>query len=92
MRSCAVLRRSQFRHASTAITQPRKNTPSKSSSDDETCDVLIVGTGAAGLVAALRAHYHGLKPLVIEKSAWIGGASAVSCLRHLEIAQRDGTR
>ncbi|KAH7369584.1 FAD binding domain-containing protein [Rhexocercosporidium sp. MPI-PUGE-AT-0058] len=44
----------------------------------DTYDILIVGTGATGLVAALRAHFNGLRPLLIEKSTHLGGASAVS--------------
>ncbi|MEV4422470.1 FAD-dependent oxidoreductase [Patulibacter sp. NPDC049589] len=45
---------------------------------DHTTDVLIVGSGAAGLVSALVAHDRGLRPLVVEKSDKIGGASAYS--------------
>lgn len=48
-----------------------------SRSEHET-DVLIVGSGAAGLVASLRAHARGLRTLVVEKSEKIGGASAYS--------------
>ena len=40
--------------------------------------MLIVGTGGAGLTAALRAHSLGLNPLIIEKSQKIGGTSAYS--------------
>ncbi|WP_194791896.1 FAD-binding protein [Pseudomonas sp. UFMG81] len=45
---------------------------------DECCDVLVVGSGAGGLTAALRAHDLGLDTLVIEKSVQYGGTSAVS--------------
>jgi 3-oxosteroid 1-dehydrogenase len=44
----------------------------------ETFDFIIVGTGAAGLVAALTAAKNGLKPLVIEKADVWGGSSALS--------------
>jgi len=41
-------------------------------------DVLVVGSGAGGMVSALRAHDLGLRPLLIEKSDRFGGTSAVS--------------
>jgi 3-oxosteroid 1-dehydrogenase len=43
-----------------------------------TCDVLVVGSGAGGLLSALRAHDLGLETIVIEKSDRYGGTSAVS--------------
>ncbi|MCU0091370.1 FAD-binding protein [Pseudomonas koreensis] len=45
---------------------------------DECCDVLVVGSGAGGMTAALRAHDLGLNVLLIEKSNEYGGTSAVS--------------
>lgn len=45
---------------------------------DKVSDVIIVGTGAGGLTAALRAKFRGLEPLVIEKTPKIGGSSAYS--------------
>ena len=45
---------------------------------DHTTDLLVVGTGAAGLTAALRARADGLDVTVIEKSDKIGGTSALS--------------
>lgn len=42
------------------------------------CDVLIIGSGASGLMAALAAHAEGLKVIVIEKEPLIGGTSARS--------------
>lgn len=41
-------------------------------------DVLIIGSGAAGLAAALRAKAHGLSPLLVEKNPQVGGTSAYS--------------
>lgn len=41
-------------------------------------DVLIIGSGAAGMTAALTAAVNGLRVLVIEKSHWVGGTSAMS--------------
>ncbi|HBO3620493.1 FAD-dependent oxidoreductase [Pseudomonas aeruginosa] len=45
---------------------------------DHCCDVLVVGSGAGGMTAALRAHDLGLKVLLVEKSDCYGGTSAVS--------------
>ena len=35
-------------------------------------DVIIAGSGGGGIMAALTAHHHGLKPLIIEKSKYFG--------------------
>lgn len=45
---------------------------------DHVTDVLAVGSGAGGLVTALRAAHRGLDALVIEKQATYGGSSALS--------------
>jgi 3-oxosteroid 1-dehydrogenase len=45
---------------------------------DQNCDVLVVGSGAGAMAAALRAHDLGLKVLVVEKSDRFGGTSAIS--------------
>jgi 3-oxosteroid 1-dehydrogenase len=42
------------------------------------CDVLVIGTGAGGLLTANRAHDLGLRTLVIEKSERYGGTSSLS--------------
>jgi succinate dehydrogenase/fumarate reductase flavoprotein subunit len=41
-------------------------------------DVLVVGTGASGLSAAVTAAHHGLEVLVVEKEARYGGTTARS--------------
>ena len=41
-------------------------------------DVVVVGTGAAGLTAAILAHDRGAKVLVIERTNKVGGTTAVS--------------
>ncbi|MBM3568485.1 MAG: FAD-dependent oxidoreductase [Alphaproteobacteria bacterium] len=45
---------------------------------DVECDVLVAGSGAAGLTAAVVARLHGLKPIVVEKAEQFGGTSARS--------------
>lgn len=44
----------------------------------ESCDVLIVGTGAAGLTAAIAAARAGAHVILIEKEAQYGGTTAYS--------------
>lgn len=41
-------------------------------------DLVVVGSGAGALLAAVRAHDEGLSALVVEKAALAGGTSAVS--------------
>lgn len=42
------------------------------------CDLLIVGSGVAGLAAAIRAAHDGLNVIVAEKSPHFGGTTALS--------------
>ncbi|MNM46355.1 FAD-dependent oxidoreductase [Pseudomonas sp. Hg5Tf] len=42
------------------------------------CDVLVIGSGAAGLAAAVTAAWHGQKVIVVEKDPVFGGATAWS--------------
>ncbi len=42
------------------------------------CDVLVIGTGASGMSAAVTAASQGLKVLVVEKEATYGGTTARS--------------
>ena len=41
-------------------------------------DLIVVGSGAGALLAAIAAHDDGLRPLVIEKTNLVGGTSALS--------------
>jgi 3-oxosteroid 1-dehydrogenase len=45
---------------------------------DTTVDVVVVGSGAAGMTAALTAAHAGLDTLVVEKSEFFGGSTARS--------------
>ncbi|MFQ6573060.1 FAD-dependent oxidoreductase [Pseudomonas sp. UM16] len=51
------------------------DTPTSSRVD---CDVLVIGSGAAGLAAAVTAAWHGQKVIVVEKEPVFGGATAWS--------------
>lgn len=42
------------------------------------CDLLVIGSGAAGLTAAITAANTGLKVVLVEKSRFVGGATALS--------------
>ncbi|MER2297870.1 MAG: FAD-dependent oxidoreductase [Pseudomonas sp.] len=42
------------------------------------CDVLVIGSGASGLAAAVTAAHHGLSVIVAEKASQLGGTSAWS--------------
>jgi 3-oxosteroid 1-dehydrogenase len=41
-------------------------------------DLLVVGSGAGGMTAALAAHSRGLRTLIVEKAAKFGGSGALS--------------
>lgn len=41
-------------------------------------DLVVVGSGAGGMSAALTAHHLGLSVLIVEKTQWIGGSTAYS--------------
>lgn len=45
---------------------------------DLSVDFLVVGSGAAGMTAALRAHSLGGETLIVEKSPYYGGTTAIS--------------
>jgi succinate dehydrogenase/fumarate reductase flavoprotein subunit len=60
------------------LKSPNSSPVSVTSSGNIQADVLIVGSGAAALTAALRVKAAGFTPLIIEKSAKIGGTSAYS--------------
>ena len=45
---------------------------------DTSCDVIVLGAGAGGMAAAIVAANEGLKTLVIEKTAYVGGTTALS--------------
>lgn len=45
---------------------------------DHRFDFVCVGSGAAGMAAAIRAHHLGLKPVILEASEKYGGSTAIS--------------
>ncbi|WP_163755877.1 3-oxosteroid 1-dehydrogenase [Mycobacterium botniense] len=59
-------------------------------------DVVVVGSGGAGMVAALTAAHRGLSAVIIEKAPHYGGSTARSgggvWIPNNEVLQRDGVR
>ena len=59
-------------------------------------DVVVVGSGAAGMVAALTAAHQGLSTVVVEKAPHYGGSTARSgggvWIPNNEILKRDGVK
>lgn len=53
-------------------------THSQASPAIQTCDLLVIGSGAGGLSAAVTAAHLGLKVIVVEKEAQYGGTTAWS--------------
>lgn len=53
-------------------------TPFAADGFDHVVDVLIVGSGGGGMSAALTAQASGLDALVVEKSSYFGGSTALS--------------
>ena len=45
---------------------------------DDEYDLVVIGSGAAGMTAALVAHCGGMKVAVFEKDSYFGGSTAVS--------------
>ncbi|MBN8945128.1 MAG: FAD-dependent oxidoreductase [Rhizobiales bacterium] len=58
------------------------------------CDVLVVGSGAGGLAAAVAAAARGLKVVVAEKASHVGGTTALSggfmWVPNNPVSRRDG--
>ena len=50
----------------------------RSAPDEETYDLVVIGAGAAGLTAALVAAHRGLRVVIVEKTAFVGGTTARS--------------
>jgi 3-oxosteroid 1-dehydrogenase len=61
---------------------------------DEEYDVVVVGSGAAGMAAALTAQRNGLRAVVVEKASNFGGSTARSgggvWIPNNEVLRRDG--
>ncbi len=53
-------------------------TPAAGVSPNRECDVAVIGSGAAGLSAALAASANGASVVILEKSTLLGGTTALS--------------
>lgn len=67
-----------------------------SGADTQHCDVLVVGSGAGGLAAAVAAARQGLRVIVAEKDRFVGGTTALSggfmWIPCNPVSQRDGVQ
>jgi succinate dehydrogenase/fumarate reductase flavoprotein subunit len=45
---------------------------------DAAFDVIVLGAGGAGMAAALFAAIEGMKVLVVERTPWVGGTTALA--------------
>ncbi|RSL81180.1 hypothetical protein CEP51_006012 [Fusarium floridanum] len=59
-------------------TPARGGHPPSSKHDAQHFDVVVIGSGCAGLTAAVVAARHGLRALVLEKTKSFGGTTAFS--------------
>lgn len=63
-------------------TRPNPENPADAprlpSGDAARCDLLVVGSGAAGMAAAITARLHGLDVRLVEKAPLVGGSTAYS--------------
>lgn len=55
-----------------------RDTTTRNEPTIQECDLLVVGSGASGLAAAVTAAWHGLRVVVVEKEPVFGGATAWS--------------
>src|SRR5246500_5510025 len=80
--------------AAGAVAPGRANSITCSSMTGQEYDVVVVGSGAAGMVAALTAAHEGLSTVVVEKAPHFGGSTARSgggvWIPNNEILERDG--
>jgi sarcosine oxidase subunit alpha len=65
-----------IRRAAGLGTASRESDPDHYEHSHAHCDVLVVGTGPAGLMAALTAAQTGARVMVLEDRAWVGGMLA----------------
>ena len=69
MLNSTVLNKSELREDGVSISDPDTST---------SYDVIVLGAGAGGMAAAVVAANEGLKTLVIEKTGYVGGTTAMS--------------
>jgi L-ascorbate metabolism protein UlaG (beta-lactamase superfamily) len=75
IRAIVTVSKACYREARPASTPEQQHQPQPLMSSGEAYDVIVLGSGIAGLSGALAAHELGLKPIVLEKAEKLGGGT-----------------
>ena len=67
-----------MRSAEGDVASIARSDPAPGDEPDSAYDLIVAGSGAAGLAAAVIAHAKGLRVIIVEKTEYVGGTSSYS--------------